>query len=66
MEEDLGDWYDGVAVGLEDLDDPGKGLLRVNGGVVEENDAPGADVLQHPLGNLIHRDTLLVQTVSIP
>ena len=65
-EKDLGDGDDGVAVSLEGLDDPGQSLWRVLSGIVEEDDAPGAHVFQHPLLNLLGRDALLIQAVAIP
>jgi hypothetical protein len=34
-------------------------------GIVEEDDAPGADIFQHPLLDLLRRDTLPVQAIAI-
>ena len=65
-EQDLGYGDDGVAVLLQRLDDPGQGLRRMFGGVVEEDDAAGTDVFQHPLLDLLCRDALPVQTVAFP
>lgn len=63
-EKDLGDGDDGVAVGLQRLDDAGQGLRRMLGRVVEEDDAPGAHILQHPLLDLLGRDALPIQAVA--
>ncbi len=65
LEQDLGDGDDGVAVGLQGFNDPGQSLWRVLSGIVEEDDAPGADIFQHPLLDLLRRDTLPVQAIAI-
>lgn len=65
-EKDLGDGDDGVAVGLQGFNDPRQSVWRVLSGIVEEDDAPGAHILQHPLLDLLGRDALLIQAVAIP
>ena len=64
MKQDLGHGDDGVALGLEGFDDARQGLRRMLGRVVEEDDAAGAHILQHPLLDLLGRDVLPIQAVA--
>ena len=66
MEQQLGDGNDGIALGLESLDDPRQGLRRVDGRVVEENDAARPHILKYPPADLLRGDALPVQTVAVP
>ena len=50
-EDELADGHDVVALLDQILQDPGQGLRGVEGGVVEEDDGPGADFGGHPVGN---------------
>lgn len=56
----------GVALGLKGLDDPGQGLRGVESGVVEEDNGPGLNPVQHPLGDLGGGEVLPVQRILIP
>ena len=66
LKEKLGDGDNGEALALQRFQNSRQGLGRVLGGVVEEDDAAGAHILQDPLGDLIGRDALPVQTVAFP
>ncbi len=66
LQQELGDGDDGVALGLQGLDDPRQSLGRVDGRVVEKDDAAGVYVFQYPLADLFRRNTLPVQAVAIP
>ena len=65
-QDDLGDGHKGVPLLKQGLDDPGQGLWRVDGRIVEEHDRPRAHPAHHPLGDLVRRDLLPVQAVTIP
>ena len=66
LQQQLRDGDDGIALGLEGLDDPRQGLQSVDGRVVEEDDAARPHVLQHPPADLLRGDALPVQTVAFP
>jgi len=50
-EDQLADGHDVVALLKEVFQDAGQGLRGVEGGVVEEDDGPGADLGGHPVGD---------------
>ena len=66
LQQELRHGDDGVALRPEGVQDPRQGFRRVDRRVVEEDDAPRADVFQHPLTDLLGGDALPVQTVAIP
>lgn len=66
LQQQLRDGDNGIALGLEGFDDPGQGLRRVDGRVVEEDDAARPHVLQHPPADLLRLDALPDQTVAVP
>ena len=65
-QDDLGDGHKCVPLLKQGLDDPGQGLWRVDGRIVEEHDRPRAHPAHHPLGDLVRRDLLPVQAVTVP
>ncbi len=59
------DRHHGVAVLMHVLQDGGKGLRRVQGGVVKEHDAPRLQMLRDPLEDGIGIVILPIQTIPI-
>ena len=66
LKQNLGDGDNGITLGLQGFDDAGQSLGCVLGGIMEEDDAAGAHILQHPLLDLLGRDALPIQAVAFP
>ena len=63
--DQLADGHHGIAVLMHVLQDGGKGLRRVQGGVVKEHDAPRLQMLRDPLEDGIGIVILPIQTIPI-
>ena len=55
---------DGIAVRDQPLQNAWQGFGRVLRRIVEQDDAPGLHLLQHPLRDLLGGDPLPVETIA--